>query len=173
MTNVTCKHNFYYLFTSFPSRYRQKAGPWVQAASTRRGEPAPPVTRKRRQMKQPTAQHGDACMERDIIVAVVFIFIITLYWKRDSAKRDSAKRDSAKRDSAKRDSAKRDSAKRDSAKRDSAKREDTCACILFGIIIYGASRYLFGLFRCLFGPFRSFLVSFRSCSVLLGPFRCL
>ena len=64
------------------------------------------------------------------MVVVVFIFIITLYWKRDSAKRDSAKRDSAKRDSAKRDSAKRDSAKRDSAKRDSAKqdsakREDT------------------------------------------------
>ena len=52
----------------------------------------------------------------------MFIFIITLYWKRDSAKWDSAKRDSAKRDSAKRDSAKRDSAKRDSAKRDSAKR---------------------------------------------------
>ena len=75
-----------------------------------------PVTRKRRQMKRPTAQHG-------IIVAVGFIFIITLYWKRDSAKRDSAKRDSAKRDSAKRDSAKRDSAKRDSAKRDSAKQD--------------------------------------------------
>ena len=75
----------------------------------------------------------------------MFIFIITLYWKRDSAKWDSAKRDSAKwdsekrdsangdsskqdsakRDSAKRDSAKRDSAKRDLAKRDSAKREDT------------------------------------------------
>ena len=78
------------------------------------------MTRKRRQMKRPTAQHGEACMERDIIVAMVLIFIITLYWKRDSAKRDSAKRDSAKRDSVT-----RDSAKRDSAKRDSAKREDT------------------------------------------------
>ena len=82
-----------------------------------------PVTRKRRQMKRPTAQHGDARMERDIIVAVVFIFIITLYWKRDSAKRDSAQRDSAKWDSAKRDSAKQDSAKRDSAKRDSANQD--------------------------------------------------
>ena len=91
------------------------------------------MTRERRQMKRPTAQHGDACMERDIIVAVVFIFIITLYWKRDSAKQDSAKQDSAKRDSAKEgsakpdsvkwDSAKRDSAKRDSAERDSAKRD--------------------------------------------------
>ena len=76
-------------------------------------------------MKRPTAQHGDARMKRDIMVAVVFILILTLYWKRDSAKRDSAKWDSAKRDSAKQDSAKRDSAKRDSAKRDSAKRDRT------------------------------------------------
>ena len=55
----------------------------------------------------------------------MFIFIITLYWKRDSAKWDSAERDSANGDSAKRDSANGDSAKRDSAKRDSAKRDST------------------------------------------------
>ena len=102
---------------------RIKASPWELESLTRRREPVSPVTRTRWQMKRPTAQHGDVRMKRDIMVAVVFIFIITLYWKRDSAKRNSAKRNSAKRDSAKRDSAKRDSAKRDSAKRDSAKRD--------------------------------------------------
>ena len=56
-----------YLLAFSPCRYRQKAGPWEQAALTRRWEPASPVTRTRRQMKRPTA-HGDACIERDIMV---------------------------------------------------------------------------------------------------------
>ena len=46
------------------------------ATLTRRREPALPVTCTRRLMKRPTAQHGGARMERDIMVAVVLILII-------------------------------------------------------------------------------------------------
>ena len=51
--------------------YRQKAGfasPLERATLTRRREPASPLTR-------PTAQHGGALMKRDIMGAVVFIFL--------------------------------------------------------------------------------------------------
>ena len=113
-----------YLLAFSPCRYRQKAGPvgtgsaykpmradFASDAYTLANETADGTTWWRLYR----AWHYGRI--------VVFIFIITLYWKRDSAKWDSAKRDSAKRDSAKRDSAKRDSAKRDLAKRDSAKRD--------------------------------------------------
>ena len=54
--------------TSFPCRYRQKAGfagPWEPATLTRHREPASLVTRTRRVMKRPTAQHGGARIKRD------------------------------------------------------------------------------------------------------------
>ena len=63
-----CNVYLFILFTSLPCRNRQKAGPWELASLTRRREPASPVTRTRRQMKRPTAQHGDARMKRDIMV---------------------------------------------------------------------------------------------------------
>ena len=56
------------LNTSFPCRYRQKtdyAGPWERKTLTRRREPVSLVTRTRRLMKQPTAQHGGARNKRD------------------------------------------------------------------------------------------------------------
>ena len=72
---------------SFPCRYQQKAdfaGPLEPATLTRRREKATPVTRTRRLMKQPTAQHNmetpvswpiSVTIQRQSIV-VVFIFII-------------------------------------------------------------------------------------------------
>ena len=54
--------------TNDPCRYWQKAGfavPWDRATLTRRREPVSPVTRTRRLMKWPTAQHGGARIECD------------------------------------------------------------------------------------------------------------
>ena len=56
-----------YFNTSFPCRYRQKAGfvgPCELATLTRRLEPASPATLTRRLMKRPTIQHGGARKER-------------------------------------------------------------------------------------------------------------
>ena len=61
------RYTFYlYRLTCFLYRYKVGfAGPWEPATLTRRWEPALPVTRTRRLIKWPTAQHDGTRMKRD------------------------------------------------------------------------------------------------------------
>ena len=64
----------HYILLAFPAEIGRKpalpARAWEPATRTRRREPASPVTRTRRLIKRPTAQHGGARVERDRCVTI-------------------------------------------------------------------------------------------------------